>query len=384
MKEPFLPQLIDTIESSAKPVVAAVNGTALGGGLELALGCHYRVAAKDVRQLGLPEIKLGIIPGAGGTQRLPRAIGVEQALQLITTGTFIDATKGAAAGPDRQGRRRRRGRGGRRLRQGAGWASRRAASARQKIDKARSAPACSRRRARRIARHPSGPIAPKAAIDAVEAATTHAARGGQCARARSCSARPPPAPMRARCSTPSSPSAQAANLPGIGADAKLRDIKTVGILGAGTMGTGIGLAFLNARLSRDDRRDHAGGARQGVARVKDTLDGQRQARPHHRSAGRRPPGQADPVAEAGRPRQGRPHHRGRVREHGAEEGDLPEARQDRQAGRHHRHQHLDARRRRDRSRHQAAAGRGRPALLLAGQHHAAAGDRARREDRATT
>ena len=80
MKEPFLPQVIDTIEASAKPVVAAVNGTALGGGLELALGCHYRVAAKDVRQLGLPEIKLGIIPGAGGTQRLPRAIGVEQAL----------------------------------------------------------------------------------------------------------------------------------------------------------------------------------------------------------------------------------------------------------------------------------------------------------------
>ena len=54
-------------------MVAAVNGTALGGGLELALGCHYRVAGKDVRQLGLPEIKLGIIPGAGGTQRLPRA-----------------------------------------------------------------------------------------------------------------------------------------------------------------------------------------------------------------------------------------------------------------------------------------------------------------------
>ena len=98
MKEPYLPQLIDRIEASAKPVVAAVNGTALGGGLELALGCHYRVAAKDVRQLGLPEIKLGIIPGAGGTQRLPRAIGVEQALQLITTGAFIDAAKGAAAG----------------------------------------------------------------------------------------------------------------------------------------------------------------------------------------------------------------------------------------------------------------------------------------------
>ena len=98
MQEPFLPQVIDRIEASAKPVVAAVNGTALGGGLELALGCHYRVAGKDVRQLGLPEIKLGIIPGAGGTQRLPRVIGVEKALELILSGAFIDAKTGAAAG----------------------------------------------------------------------------------------------------------------------------------------------------------------------------------------------------------------------------------------------------------------------------------------------
>src|SRR5215470_5831326 len=97
-KEPYLPQLIDNIEAGSKPVVAAINGTALGGGLELALSCHYRVAAKEVRQLGLPEIKLGIIPGAGGTQRLPRAIGVELALQMITTGAFIDASKGASAG----------------------------------------------------------------------------------------------------------------------------------------------------------------------------------------------------------------------------------------------------------------------------------------------
>ncbi len=98
MQEPFLPQVIDKIEASAKPVVAAVNGTALGGGLELALGCHYRVAGAEVRQLGLPEIKLGIIPGAGGTQRLPRVIGVAKALELILSGAFIDAKSGAAAG----------------------------------------------------------------------------------------------------------------------------------------------------------------------------------------------------------------------------------------------------------------------------------------------
>src|SRR5262249_10133311 len=97
-KEPYLPQPPQKNQAPAQPVGAAVDGTALGGGLELALACHYRVAGKEVRQLGLPEIKLGIIPGAGGTQRLPRAIGVEAALQLITSGAFIDAAKGASLG----------------------------------------------------------------------------------------------------------------------------------------------------------------------------------------------------------------------------------------------------------------------------------------------
>src|SRR5262249_32090508 len=80
-KEPRLPQLIEKIEAGSKPVVAAINGTALGGGLEVALGCHYRIAAKDVRQLGLPEIKLGLIPGAGGTQGLQRAVRADKARQ---------------------------------------------------------------------------------------------------------------------------------------------------------------------------------------------------------------------------------------------------------------------------------------------------------------
>ena len=83
-----------TIEASQKPVVAALNGLALGGGLEVALGCHYRVAAKSVTQLGLPEVKIGILPGAGGTQRLPRIIGVEPALDMIVSGNPIDADAG--------------------------------------------------------------------------------------------------------------------------------------------------------------------------------------------------------------------------------------------------------------------------------------------------
>ncbi len=87
---PSLPEVINAIEASAKPVVAAIHGTALGGGLELALGCHYRVAVPSAK-LGLPEVKLGLLPGAGGTQRLPRVIGVEKALEMIVTGDPVKA-----------------------------------------------------------------------------------------------------------------------------------------------------------------------------------------------------------------------------------------------------------------------------------------------------
>src|SRR5678810_116307 len=77
---PSLHDVCDTIENSPKPVVAAIHGTALGGGLEVALGCHYRVADKSAK-LGTPEVKLGLLPGAGGTQRLPRVAGVRKALE---------------------------------------------------------------------------------------------------------------------------------------------------------------------------------------------------------------------------------------------------------------------------------------------------------------
>ena len=91
-REPNLRVLIERLESSAKPVIGAIAGQCLGGGLELAMGCHFRVALADA-QLGLPEVKIGLLPGAGGTQRLPRLIGLEAALNMIVGGNPVAAAK---------------------------------------------------------------------------------------------------------------------------------------------------------------------------------------------------------------------------------------------------------------------------------------------------
>ena len=248
-REPLLWDIIEVIEASAKPVVAAVNGLALGGGLEIALGCHYRVIGRDVRQLGLPEVKIGIIPGAGGTQRLPRVIGVPAALDMIVSGNPMDAKKAAATGlADRlvdgdvaaaavEFARElvAAGKGARRTSEIAIDA---AALPAGLFDQARAA----------AARHPSGPAAAKACIDAVEAAATLPFKAGM-AREREL--------ILACIATPYAPALQhaffaerkAAEIPGIGADVKLREIKSVGIIGAGTMGTGIGMAAINAGLA---------------------------------------------------------------------------------------------------------------------------------------
>ncbi|WP_194712187.1 3-hydroxyacyl-CoA dehydrogenase NAD-binding domain-containing protein [Noviherbaspirillum soli] len=92
MAEPTLHTVIRTIENADKPVVAAIHSVAMGGGLELALGCHYRVAVPGA-QIALPEVKLGILPGAGGTQRLPRVVGLEMALNMIVSGTPVPSEK---------------------------------------------------------------------------------------------------------------------------------------------------------------------------------------------------------------------------------------------------------------------------------------------------
>jgi 3-hydroxyacyl-CoA dehydrogenase len=94
---PSLPEIIGLIENSPKPVIAAMHGTPLGGGLELTLACHFRIAAPGTR-LGLPEIKLGLIPGAGGTQRLPRLVGMDRAMAMILSGEPVPAQQALADG----------------------------------------------------------------------------------------------------------------------------------------------------------------------------------------------------------------------------------------------------------------------------------------------
>lgn len=97
VKPPFLGDMLRRIERSGTPFVAAMRGNAMGGGLEIALGCHRRLAAANAR-LALPEIKLGLIPGAGGTQRVPRLIGTQAALDMLLTGRLVDATEALAIG----------------------------------------------------------------------------------------------------------------------------------------------------------------------------------------------------------------------------------------------------------------------------------------------
>src|SRR3546814_14705437 len=97
MQEPALPTLVDMIEAADKPVIAAIHGTALGGGCEVALGCHYRIAVPSAK-LGFPEVKLGLLPGAGGTPRAPRLAGVPLSLEMTAKGDPMPAQRALDAG----------------------------------------------------------------------------------------------------------------------------------------------------------------------------------------------------------------------------------------------------------------------------------------------
>ncbi|WP_417478639.1 3-hydroxyacyl-CoA dehydrogenase NAD-binding domain-containing protein [Maricaulis sp.] len=246
---PSLPEVVDAIEQCRKPVVAAIHGTALGGGLEVALGCHYRIAIGSAK-LGLPEVKLGLLPGAGGTQRLPRVTGVADALNMIVSGNPVTASRALEIGlVDR-------------IASADSLAEEAIAFARE-VAGAAGHPVSSLRtdRIAEAANHPQvfdkfvaensrklqGFDAPKACIEAVRAAVELPFEQGIKLERELF--------LKLVSGTQSRAmrhlffaERQAAKIDGIPADTPLIPITRVGILGAGTMGGGIAMNFLSAGL----------------------------------------------------------------------------------------------------------------------------------------
>ena len=250
LAEPNLLSVILALENSSKPVVAALHSIAMGGGLELALGCHYRIAAPGT-SVALPEVKLGLIPGAGGTQRLPRVLGVETALNMIVSGEPV-MSELLAQQPGQKLFDR--------------MASSPEALAEEALAYARSvADARPLPLVRNLpCKHPQGDAyfqfarnmvkgmaknfpAPVKCVDAVEAATRKKFDEGMAIEREI---------FTALMFTPESRALRhlfmaeraASKIPDVAPDTPKRPIKSVAVIGAGTMGGGIAMNFLNAGL----------------------------------------------------------------------------------------------------------------------------------------
>ena len=243
---PWLPQVVDRIEECTKPVVAAIHGTALGGGLEVALACHYRVAVPSAK-LGTPEVKLGLLPGAGGTQRLPRVAGVKKALEMCATGNPIGAKEGFDCGLiDRLVE-------GELIPHAVGYA--------EEVRDVRPLPKSSERQDRLNECNPEtfdtfrkengrkfrGFEAPEANIKAVKVACEKPYSEGVIEERK----------LFMELMSGTQAKAQqyfffaerkAAKIEGLAEDVRPRDIKRVGVIGAGTMGGGISMNFLSAGI----------------------------------------------------------------------------------------------------------------------------------------
>ena len=261
---PQLPEVVDIIEACTKPVVAAIHGTALGGGLEVALACHYRVAVPSAK-LGLPEVKLGILPGAGGTQRLPRVVGVEAALPMIVTGDPIPAKKAQAIGL---------------IDKIVGEDSLEAdaiAVAREVAAKgdhpvaskgtAKAEPGMFDHFREQNARRLKGYEAPEACIQAVEAATTLPFDQGM-AKERELFLKLVTGTQSQALRHIFFAERAASKIDDIAKDTPLIPIKKVGILGAGTMGGGIAMNFLSAGIPVTIVEREQGALDRGVALIR--------------------------------------------------------------------------------------------------------------------
>jgi len=243
---PWLPQVVDTIENCSKPVVAAIHGTALGGGLEVALGCHYRVTVPSAK-LGVPEVKLGLLPGAGGTQRLPRVAGVSKALEMCATGSPIGAKQAYECGlVDRLVE-------GELVPHAVAFAEEvrdvrplPKSSARQdKVEAAEASVVADFRKAN--ARKMKGFEAPEKNIQAVEAAVRLPFAEGVKEERKLFMELMSGAQSRAQ-QYFFFAERQAAKIDGLPEGTVPRDVRQVGVIGAGTMGGGISMNFLSAGI----------------------------------------------------------------------------------------------------------------------------------------
>ncbi|MDN7807651.1 3-hydroxyacyl-CoA dehydrogenase NAD-binding domain-containing protein [Burkholderia gladioli] len=246
LQEPSLHTLIAAVEASAKPVVAAVHSVVMGGGLELALGAHYRIAAPGT-QVALPEVKIGLLPGAGGTQRLPRALGLETALNMIVSGAAVPSEQLAKSGLfDEMAE-------GDLLEAAVALARRVGAKPGphprvrdRKIEHPNAAGFIQFARNSARAAAPQYP-APHKCIDAIEAGVLKGFDQGLIDEREG---------FVALVQTPESRALRhaffgeraASKIPDVPADTPVREIRKLGVIGAGTMGGGITMNFLNAGL----------------------------------------------------------------------------------------------------------------------------------------
>ena len=248
-RQPGLHGVLRRIEDSDKPVISAIHGTALGGGLEVALACHYRVGVRATR-FGLPEVKLGLLPGAGGTQRLPRVVGVEKALAMIAGGDPIDGTEALSVGlvdelVDGD------------LKDGAiSFAAKVVAEGRplrkirdldDKIEAARGKPEIFADFRASIARRSRGFEAPESCIKCVEAAVDLPFEEGL-ARERELFGELMAGDQSKAQRYFFFAERQAAKIPDVPRDTPTGQVETAAVIGSGTMGGGITMNFLNVGI----------------------------------------------------------------------------------------------------------------------------------------
>jgi len=244
-KAPHLGEVVDQIEAMEKPVVAAIHGTALGGGLEVALSCHYRVAVPTAK-VGLPEVKLGILPGAGGTQRLPRIAGPANALDAIVSGRHIGVKEALSWGAIDEIVE------GDLLEAAIAFAKSKVAvgprrTGEMTIDAGEFDQAFFDGFRKSVAKQTRGYFAPERCIQCVEAAVALPLQDGL-KRERELFMECMSNPQARALQHVFFSERQVSRIPGIGKETPRREIKRVGIIGAGTMGGGIAMNFANVGI----------------------------------------------------------------------------------------------------------------------------------------